>query len=90
MRSANYQDISIKYTAVLPQVCVDELKTLAEKKVIPSVNQGIRLAIDGFLAQTKKELYEQSLREAALDAAFIKRTIETQDVFSAVDAEAEW
>ena len=39
----------IKYTTVLPKICIDELKDLTDKKIIPSVSQGIRLAVEDFV-----------------------------------------
>ena len=41
--------VNIKYTTLLPQVCIDELRRMADKKEIPSVNQGIRAAVADFL-----------------------------------------
>jgi hypothetical protein len=86
---ASYRESSVKYTAVLSKECLDDLKTLAERKVIPSVSQGIRIAVEEFVAVQKRQAYEVSLMEAAADAAFIKRTIDTQNDFAAVDAEGE-
>jgi len=81
------KEASIKYTTVLPKICIDELKTLADKKIVPSVSQGIRLAIENFVAAQKKQEYENLMKEAANDEAFVKRTMETQNDFSAVDEE---
>ena len=87
MPNANHQGASVKYTTVLPREYVNELKKLAEKKVIPSVNQGIRLAVDGFIAQHKQLEYKLAMQEAAADKAFIKRTLDTQEAFVFSDAE---
>jgi hypothetical protein len=65
------------------------LKTLLDKKIIPSVSQGIRLAVEDFVAVQKRYVYEAAVKEAAADAAFIKRTTDTQYDFAAVDAEGE-
>ncbi|MDR1133307.1 MAG: hypothetical protein LBL05_04045 [Synergistaceae bacterium] len=83
------REASVKYTAVLPSVFMDELKLLAEKKVIPSVNQGIRLAVEDFVLLHKHRTYESAMKEAATDKDFMRRTLETQEVFSAVDADGE-
>jgi hypothetical protein len=83
------QETSVKYTAVLPRAYVIELKALAGKKIIPSVNQGIRLAVENFVAFHQQQEYELALQAAAADQAFIKRTLDTQEDFSAVDAEGE-
>ena len=89
MLSTNYRESSIKYTTVLPKGCIDELKNLTDKKVIPSVSQGIRLAVENFVAVQKQQEYMQSLREAADDKAFIKRTLDTQNDFVFIDEEGE-
>ncbi|MDR1915514.1 MAG: hypothetical protein LBQ58_02945, partial [Synergistaceae bacterium] len=72
---------------VLPRHYVDELKAMAEKRIIPSVNQGIRSAVEIFVSDHKRRVYEMEMKEAACDEAFINRTIETQEIFSISDAE---
>ena len=81
--------VNIKYTTILPQVCVDELRRMADKKEIPSVNQGIRAAVADFVNAHKRRKYQLGMHEAAADQAFITRTLETQKAFEATDAEAE-
>lgn len=78
---------TIKYTATLSEESVEELKILAEKKVIPSVNFAIREAIESYIVQTKKELYEKQMQEASKDRNFIKRTYESHKDFSFADGE---
>ena len=75
---------TVKYTATLTEASVDELKMLAEKNVIPSVNAAIREAIDSYITQTKKELYEKQMQEAARDRSFIMRTMESDKDFSSI------
>ena len=81
------RETTVKYTAVLPRTCMDGLKTLAKRNAIPSVNQGIRLAVEDFVRKQEKLAYEQAMREAAGDPAFLKRTMDTQDAFANADAE---
>ncbi|MEA4846877.1 MAG: ribbon-helix-helix protein, CopG family [Clostridiaceae bacterium] len=78
---------TIKYTATLSESSVDELKRLAEKKIIPSVNFAIREAVNLYIAQTKKELYEKEMQKAAKDKDYLMRTIESDKDFSFVDSE---
>ena len=88
---SHYRDATVKYTAVLPQDCVEELRLLAERKVIPSVNQGIRVAIEDFLTAYKKQQYVLAMKDAAHDNGFLARTMDTQQAFAAIDAEdGEW
>lgn len=81
-----------RYTATLPVECLDELKTLAEEKRIPSVNFAIRQAIDNYLAQLHKEEYEEMMKQAASDEAFVARTMKCFDDFEYSDSEVdgEW
>jgi len=83
---------TVKYTAILPQDCVIELRNMAEKKIIPSVNQGIRIAVEDFLKAQSDSEYQRRMREASKDEGFIKRTIETMTAFEYVDAKVngEW
>ena len=83
---------TVKYTAILPQDCMSELRIMAEKKVIPSVNQGIRAAVMDFVKTHKKREYRLSMREAAKDEAFVKRMTDTMKAFELADAEigSEW
>ena len=78
---------TIKYTATLSTSSIDELKSLADRKIVPSVNFAIREAIEAYIVRTKKELYEKAIREASQDEDFLRRTFETQEAFSFVDSE---
>ena len=92
MQAIPQKETSIKYTTVLPKSCIDELKNLASKKVVPSVSQGIRMAIENFVAIQKQQDYENGIKEAASDNAFIQRTMDTQADFASIDDEGagEW
>jgi len=78
---------NIRYTTVLPLNQVEELKELAEQKVISSVNYGIREAVAHYLVETKRELYALRMAEAAQDPEYINRTLDSQSAFSDVDGE---
>lgn len=75
----------IKYTAVLPNEYVLELKELVAKKYIPSVNIGICLAIKRFIVESKSEFYQRQMESAAKNKQFINRTMKTQETFINVD-----
>ena len=81
------KETTVEYTAILPRSCTDDLKLLTKRNMIPSVNQGIRLAVEDFIRGQERLVYEQSIREAAKDPAFIKRTMDAQEAFTNVDAE---
>lgn len=81
-----------RYTTTLPVSFLDELKALAKAKQIPSVNFAIRQAVDDYLSQTKKKQYDDMMKEAAKDEAFMSRTMRCADDFSYADSEVqgEW
>lgn len=80
---------SVKYTAILPQDCLRELRSMTEQNVIPSVNQGIRAAVEDFVKAYKQREYQRGVSAAADDEAFIRRTMETQNAFEFADADTE-
>ncbi|MCL2719934.1 MAG: hypothetical protein FWD47_01165 [Treponema sp.] len=83
---------TIKYTAVLPQDHVKELRNMANKKIIPSVNQGIRVAIEDFLKTRNESEFKYNMAEASKDEAFNRRMTETMTAFEYSDAkvDGEW
>ena len=87
MLARTSKETSVKYTTVLPKVCIDEMKSLVDKKIVPSVSQGIRLAIENFIATQKQREYANSLKDATSDNSFIKRTMDAQNDFTLVDEE---
>jgi len=86
MPKTNNKD-TVRYTAVLPVKQVNELKKMAREERIPSVNKGIRLAIEDFVKAQKKLIYEQKMREAAEDKDYMNRLAETEADFALVDDE---
>lgn len=78
---------SVKYTAILPTDCINALKVMARERRIPSVNQGIRQAVEVYVATHKREQYEKDMLSAAQDPAFMQRTMDTQAAFAFVDGE---
>ena len=66
-----------------------ELREMVERKVISSVNQGIRYAVADFIKTHKLNEYHQKILEASNDNAYIKRTMDTQKTYQFLDAEME-
>lgn len=89
MQYIKEKEASVKYTTVLPRECLNALKDLTDKKCIPSVSQGIRWAIDEFVYAKRRQAYELSMKSAATDEEFVKRTMEAHCDFTAVDEEGE-
>ncbi|MCL2035449.1 MAG: hypothetical protein FWG94_12090 [Oscillospiraceae bacterium] len=83
---------TVRYTATLPMPYVDELKKMAQDKVIPSVNFAINEALDEYMKGRKTALYENLMKEAGCDKAFLSRTMKCSEDFAHVDSEVsgEW
>lgn len=78
---------TVRYTATLPEDYIYDLKELAKEEKIPSVNYAIKEALGVYLKQTKKEQFEEQMKEAAKDKAFLKRTLNCDDDFKYADSE---
>ena len=78
---------TVRYTATLPMAHVDELKKMAQEKKIPSVNFAINEALDEYIKNRKAERYEELMRQAGRDKAFLARTAGCTKDFEIVDNE---
>lgn len=83
---------NVRFTTTLPQEYLDALKELAKEHTIPSVNFGIKEAIDDYLKQIKKAKYEAEMQAASKDKDFLERTYECAEDFKILDGEVfgEW
>lgn len=83
---------TVRFTATLPSIYVDELKQLAKEQQIPSVNFAIKQAIDEYLKQVKKHKYNEMMKTAANDKSFMERTMNCAEDFDFSDSEVlgEW
>lgn len=80
---------SVKYTVVLPESSVKELKELVDGNKITSVNAGVREAIEEYLINLKAKDYRDCLKEAVEDPDFIKRNEDAMKSFRYLDKETE-
>ena len=80
---------TIRYTATLPLDHVNKLRALAKEKKIPSVNYAINSAIDSYIRERKAAEYEAQMKDAGQDKAFMSRTMNCADDFSAIDGEVD-
>jgi hypothetical protein len=62
---------------------------MAERDVIPSVNQGIRAAVEEFVKAHRLREYRRGIRAAAGDESFLQRTLDAQSAFTFADAEVD-
>ena len=74
----------VKYTVVLPESDIQQLKLLASQKKISSINAGVREAVELYLVQQKQEAYRQQLQEGMKDPAFIQRNEELMHEFEEI------
>jgi len=89
MRRSKSMNHGVKYTVVLPESSINELKGLVSRKKIDSVNAGVREAVEEYIIKIKKETYRTRLQEAVKDPEFIKRSEDTMKSFKYADQETE-
>ena len=75
------------YTFSLPIEIVDRMREYANEKYIPSVNAGVRKAIEEYTRKLEKEKLNKELRKASKDPLFLRDIDECTNDFDALDAE---
>ena len=80
---------TIRYTATLPLEHVNELRGFAKEKRIPSVNYAINMALDMYIKEQKAADYIAQMENAGKDEAFLSRTLNCANDFSALDGEVD-
>jgi metal-responsive CopG/Arc/MetJ family transcriptional regulator len=78
-----------KYTVVLPESSINELKELSEKNIIDSISAGIREAVAEYLVKVKRDTYRKELEDAVKDPEFINRNNEVVENFKYADEQTE-
>jgi len=82
-------------TFSLPPELVEKFKGYAEKECIPSVNAGVREAMEQYVVRLDRELFRREMEQASKDPQFMKdlednvRAFEPSDV-SAWKEQEEW
>lgn len=77
----------VKYTVVLPKSDIQQLKKLSEKKIIDSINSGVREAVGEYIIKLNKDMYKKELMEAMKDKEYIKRNNDISQSFRHADKE---
>lgn len=77
-----------KVTFSLPTEIIDKFKKYAKVKYIPSVNAGVREAMEEYSIKIEKEILKKDMLEAAKDPMFMRDLHESIKDFEASDAEA--
>jgi metal-responsive CopG/Arc/MetJ family transcriptional regulator len=74
-------------TFSLPVELLDELKQYVEYDCIPSVNAGVREALEEYAVKLKKEILAREMEKAAKDPLFMNDLEDCMKDFEAVDSE---
>ncbi|HCA30606.1 MAG TPA: hypothetical protein DEP23_14155 [Ruminococcaceae bacterium] len=83
---------TVKSTININKYYKEQLEDLVKQNVLTSLTEGINLAIEKFVNEKQKEVYNKQMQEAAQDADFMKRTLSSQLDFEKIDIEVngEW
>ena len=83
---------TVKSTININKYYKEQLEVLVKQNVLSSLTEGINLAIEIFVKEKQKEIYNKQMQEAACDTEFMKRTISSQIDFEKIDIEVhgEW
>jgi hypothetical protein len=76
-------------TFTLPVELVEKFKLYAKSKYIPSVNAGVREALEQYSIKMEKELLKDEMLHASKDPLFMKDVKDTMEAFEASDDEEE-
>ncbi|HWQ77946.1 MAG TPA: hypothetical protein VN381_03980 [Anaerovoracaceae bacterium] len=74
-------------TFSLPADLLEELKEYVKYDCIPSVNAGVREALEEYSAKIKKEILAKEMEKASKDPLFMKDLEDCMKDFEAVDRE---
>ena len=80
---------TVRYTATLPLEYVNALKGFAKEKGIPSVDYAINMALDMYIRELKAADCTAQMKNAGKDEAFLSRTLNCVNDFSALDGEVD-
>jgi flavin-dependent dehydrogenase len=82
-------------TFTLPPELVDRYKFFAQQNFIPSVNAGVREALEEYSKKLEKEFLKNEMKNAANDPIFMNDLKESMSAFEIIDEEtnkesSEW
>ncbi len=69
----------------LPPELIERYKALADKKIIPSVNAGVREAMEQYSQKIEKEIFKKEMEAAGKDPLFLEDLHESMGYFEALD-----
>ena len=74
-------------TFSLPVTLLERMKDYAKNQDIPSLNAGVREALEEYSKKIEKEKLLKRMKEASLDPLFMKDLEDSMNAFEASDAE---
>jgi predicted DNA-binding protein len=74
-------------TFTLPPELVERYKFFAQNKFIPSVNAGVKEAMEEYLITLEKELLKNEMQQAARDLIFMSDLADSMNAFESIDEE---
>ena len=81
-------------TFSLPPELIEKFKSYADRKLIPSLNAGVREALEEYVVRQDRELFRQEMEQASKDPVFMKDVEDTMRTFEPSDVawkeQEEW
>jgi metal-responsive CopG/Arc/MetJ family transcriptional regulator len=74
-------------TFTLPIDLIDKLKEYAQDNYIPSLNSGVKEALEEYTTKLEKEKLKREMQQASKDKLFMKDLMESQKDFESLDDE---
>jgi predicted DNA-binding protein len=74
-------------TFSLPVELIERFRNYAKQKRIPSINAGVREALEEYASKLEQDILYRQMKEAARDPQFIRDMEEAANAFDAADSE---
>ncbi len=75
------------HTFFLPEDLLDKYRKFSSMDYIPSINEGVRLALEEYAKRLEKKLLYKQMKEASEDQMFMEDLEKTMKAFKEVDTE---
>ena len=75
------------HTFFLPEELVDKYRKYSKQDYIPSMNEGVRRALEKYSQEIEKEILRQKMEEAAEDPQFVEDLEKTMEAFQHADSD---
>ena len=75
------------HTFFLPEELVDKYRKYSNQDYIPSMNEGVRRALEKYSQEIAKEILRQKMEEAAEDPQFVEDLEKTMEAFQHADSD---